>query len=128
MDDDCFDLSFGSLKVGEVTLTASDFPNLWGKIAYDSAHAEQQSPELARFNQFLELDRQSMKLIDVEHERDVSEELSAINAQLKSYRDYIDSADWYLIDKRGRKLPILCPVLRDNGEIVWRWGSPEETS
>jgi hypothetical protein len=28
---------------------------------------------------------------------------------------------WHLIDEPGQRLPILCPILRGNGEIEWRW-------
>jgi hypothetical protein len=118
------DLVFGSIKVGVVTPTDSDFPNLWGDITYHPALANPQSPEAARIAKFVALNQESTRLVDMEHEQDVSRELAAVNAELEGYQDYIESEDWYLIDADGRRHPILCPVLRGPGEIVWRWGLP----
>lgn len=109
------------MKVGRVIDDDSDFPNLWGRISYDESLLHPQTEEQRRLAKFVELDRQSMQLIDIEHERDVSQELTAIIAQMEQYQDYIESDDWHLIDDQGAKHPILCPVLREGGEIVWRW-------
>jgi hypothetical protein len=121
MNDKSYDLYFGSLKVGVVTQTDSDFPNFWGDIENDPALLEPQSDEAARFVRFLSIDRESIRLVDTEHEHDVSCELAAVNAELEAYSDYIESEDWQLIDSRGRRLPILCPIFRQSGAIVWRW-------
>jgi hypothetical protein len=122
MDGDRFDLYFGPLKVGVVTRTDSDFPNLWGGITYDPALSEQRSPEVTRFVKFVALNRESIRLLDMEHEHDTSREQEAVNAELEAqYMDYVESEDWHLIDEQGRVLPILCPILRGDGEIVWRW-------
>jgi hypothetical protein len=116
-----YDLYFGSLKVGVVTQTDSDFPNLWGDISYDRAVSEPRSEEAARLARFVELNRESIRLVDLEEE-DTSREQKVADAELDAnYMDYIDSEDWHLVDERGRKLPILCPLLRGSSEIVWRW-------
>jgi hypothetical protein len=119
-----YDLVFGSLKVGVVIQTASDFPNLWGDIEYDPALAKSRSPEVARFVRFVTLNRESTRLVDIEDEQDVSRELAEVNAELEGYTDYIESEDWYLIDADGRRFAIMCPILRGSGEIVWRWDLP----
>jgi hypothetical protein len=121
-----YDLVFGSIKVGVVTPTDSDFPNLWGEITYDPRLENPQTPDAARFAKFVALNRESTRLVDMEHEQDVSRELDAINAELESYNDYIESEEWYLIDASDTRLRILCPVLRGTGEIVWRWGLPDK--
>jgi hypothetical protein len=126
MDGDRFDLYFGSLKVGVVTQSNSDFPNLWGNIAYDPALVEPRSAELARFVKFVVLNRESTRLLDREHEHDTSREQEAVGAELAAhYMDFVESEDWHLIDNQGRLLPILCPILRGDGEIVWRWNPGE---
>jgi hypothetical protein len=121
-----YDLYFGTLKVGIVTEIDSDFPNLWGDIAYDPALLKPQAGEIARFVKFVELNRESTKLVDMEDEQDTSREQDAVNAELVAYMDYVESEDWHLIDTRGRALPILCPILRGSGEIVWRWNPKKD--
>jgi hypothetical protein len=116
-----YDLHFGSLRVGVVTQTDSDFPNLWGAIVYDAALVKPRAGKAARFAKFLALNRESTRLVDMEHEHDTSREQAAINAELEGFADYIESQDWHLVDERGRELPILCPIFRGDGEIVWRW-------
>jgi hypothetical protein len=118
MNGERYDLVFGSLKVGVVRQTDSDFPNLWGEIIYDPGLENAQSPKVRRFVQFVSLNRESTRLIDMEHEQDVSRELAAVNAELEKYLDYIESEDWYLIAKDGRCVAIMAPILRGANEIV----------
>ena len=126
MDGQRYDLLFGKLKVGVVTQTKSDFPNLWGEIVYDRALDKPKSAILRRFVKFILLNRESTRLIDIEHEKDVSHELDAVNTELESYKDIIESEDWYLQDERGRRVAILSPVLRGESELVWRWDLPSQ--
>ncbi len=117
-----YELYFGSLRVGVVTQTASDFPNLWGDLAYDRSVLERQSEEAARFCKFVELNHESTRLVDLEDKQDTSREQEAVSAELVAhYMDYVESEEWHLLDEGGRKLPILCPILNGSGEIVWRW-------
>jgi hypothetical protein len=84
--------------------------------------SEPQAEEAARLARFVELNRESTRLLDLEDKQDTSREQKLVNAELEAnYLDYIESEDWHLVDKRGRKLPILCPLLRGSGEIVRRW-------
>ena len=49
---------------------------------------------------------------------------ATVNAELEAkYLDLIESEDWHMVDKQGRTLPILCPYLRDNGEIDWTYNT-----
>lgn len=122
MDGERYDLYFGSLKVGVVTQADGDFPNLWGTIAYDPALSDPQSPEAVRLTRFISLNKESTRLMDLEDERDTSREQEAVNAELEAdYAVYVESEEWRLIDGRRLELPILCPILREDGEIVWRW-------
>ncbi len=122
MADQRYDLYFGSLKVGVVTQTDSDFPNLWGSITYEPTVLKRQSAETSRLARFVELNRESTRLADLEDQQEASREQEAVSAELEAnFMDYVESEDWLLIDERGRELPILCPILRDPGEIVWRW-------
>jgi hypothetical protein len=92
-----FDLCFGSLKVGVVTQTDSDFPNLWGSLTYDPALANPQSAEVARLAKFVALNRESTRLVDMEYETDTSREQEVVNAELEAhYADYLESEDWHL--------------------------------
>jgi hypothetical protein len=122
MNGDGYDLYFGALKVGAVTETDSDFPNLWGDIVYETAFSEPQSGEMARLAKFVALNRESTRLADLEDEQDTTHEQEVVNAELEAYADYVESADWHLIEQGGRELPILCPIFRGPGEVVWRWG------
>jgi hypothetical protein len=124
MDGNHFDLYFGALKVGVVTQSASDFPNLWGTIAYDPSLAEPRSAEVVRFVKFVVLNQESTRLMDMEHEPGMPREQEALCAELEAhFNDYIESEEWHLIDKQGQRLPILCPILRGSDEIVWRWNA-----
>jgi hypothetical protein len=96
MDSDRFDLYFGSLKVGVVTQSVSDFPNLWGNIAYDPSLSGPQSAQVARFFKFVVLNQESARLLDMEHEHDISREQEAVDAELEAhYKDYIESEQWH---------------------------------
>lgn len=122
MNGDRYELYFGPTKVGIVTETDSDFPNLWGDIVYDLAGLNPNTEQGARFLRFLELSRESTRLVDLQHERDTSREQAAVNEELEArYLDYVESEEWHLIDARGNRVPILCPILCGPGEIVWRW-------
>lgn len=58
----------------------------------------------------------------MEEERDTSQEQEAVSAELEAhYKDYVESEDWCLIDEQRHKLSILCPILRWDNTIVWRW-------
>ncbi len=116
-----YDLFFGTQKVGVVTDVDSDFPNLWGRIVYDESLSDPRTDEGARLARFVELNRESIRLIDIEHERDVSQELAALNTELEGYNDFIETDRWRLIDESGKEHPILVPIFRPGGEIVWRW-------
>ncbi len=122
MDGECYDLFFGSLKVGFVTRTDSDFPNLWGTVAYEPWVSQPHSPAEQRFAQFAALNKETTRLVDMGHEVDVSREQEAVSAELEAgFMDYVESEDWWLVDRHGRRLPILCPVLRGDSDLVWRW-------
>jgi hypothetical protein len=100
----------------------SDFPNLWGTIAYDRSLAEPRSAEVTRLVRFVVLNQESRRLWDMEHEHGSSREQEAVDAEREAhYKDFIESEQWHLIDKQGQRLPILCGILRGNNEIVWRW-------
>jgi hypothetical protein len=116
-----YDLYFGDIRVGAVTEKDSDFPNLWGAITYDESMSQPISDERTRLARFLELNQESIRLVDIEHEQDVSSELDAVSKQLEAFNDYIETDDWRLVDETGNSLPILVPIFRHDGEIVWRW-------
>ena len=116
-----YHLFLGELKIGKVVERDADFPNLWGRIEYETPLISPMTDEQKRLAEFLDLDRRSMALIEVEHERDVTEELESLCVQMEPYQDLIDSEDWRLIDEAGKIHPILCPTLGQSGEICWRW-------
>lgn len=122
MDGDRYDLYFGALKVGVVLQTDSDFPNLLGTVVYEPWLAQPQSSEAIRLTRFVALNKESTRLVDVEHEEDISREQAAVNAELEAeYMDYVESEQWRLVDRSGRELPIPCPIFRGKGDLVWRW-------
>ena len=122
MTSERYGLYFGSLKVGVVTKTDSDFPNLCGSITNDPALSKSPSPEAAGVARFVALNKESTRLVDMEHEQDTSREQAAVNAELETgYMEYVESEEWRLFYDRGRELPILCPIFRWDDDIVWRW-------
>ena len=122
MKGDRYLLYFGLLKIGVVTETDSDFPNLWGEIAEEPELAEPRTDEIVRLARFLALNREATRLADLEDAQSMGPEQEAVNAELETRStDDIESEDWHLIDELGRKMPILCPILRGPIEIVWRW-------
>ena len=48
--------------------------------------------------------------------------------QLEAFNDYIETDDLVLVAESGKRLPILCPILRHGGEIVWRWNPSDNSS
>jgi len=120
-----YELHFRDMKIGDVTEDDADFPNLWGTIAYNKSLECPISEEQKRLARFIELNQDSIRLVDLEHEQDVSDELDAINKELEAFNDYIETDDWFLIADNGKTLPILCPILRYDCEIVWRWNTRE---
>jgi hypothetical protein len=122
VDGERYDLYFGSLKLGVVTQSDSDFPNLWGTMAYEPWLSSPPSPEAVRLARFVALNKESTRLVDLEDQADTSREQAAVNAELEAgFMDYVESEDWWLVDRRCRKLAILCPILRGDGDLVWRW-------
>ena len=124
MDGDRYDLYFGALKVGVVTRTDSDFPNLWGTIACELWLSSPRSREEERLVRYFALDRECNRLLEVEHEVDNFREQAAIIAEIEAeFMDVVESEEWRLVDGGGGELPILCPGFHDDGGLVWRWGS-----
>lgn len=121
-------LCLREIKIGIVTENDCDFPNLMGTIIFDESLTQLSSGEGKRLARFLELNKESSRLVGIEHEQDVSIELATVNKQLEDYIDYIDTQDWILITDNGKELPILCPIFHTNGEIVWRWDIREASN
>jgi hypothetical protein len=120
-----YELYFGQLRIGVVRHVDGDFPNNFGRLTYERWLADPRTAAQKRFARFAELNRECTRLVDQEHERDVSTELAAVNAKLEAkFTDYMDSPEW-LVDRDGKDELILCPILRSlprrQHEIVWRW-------
>jgi len=121
VDGERYELYFGSLKVGVVTQKDSDFPSLWGTVAYEPWLSSPRSREEERLVRFFALSRESVRLLDMEHDVGTSPEREAVEAEIEArYMDFVESAEWRLVDPAGRELPILCPVPGED-DLVWRW-------
>lgn len=121
MDGEQYDLYFGFLKVGGVTQSHSDFPNLWGSVAYEPWLSSPRSPVEEHLVRFVALSEESSRLIEVEHEVDNSREQAVVDAEMEAkYMDLIESEEWWLVDREGREMPILCPIFSEGG-LVWAW-------
>jgi hypothetical protein len=118
-------LFHGLLKIGVVTEDDADFPNMFGAIAYEPWILEPRDPDEKRLARFVELNCESTRLVDLEDEVDTSAESEKIDAELGQYQDLVESEEWWLVDDVGKKVPILCPMLRTS-EIVWRWDPGRE--
>lgn len=117
-----YDLRFGSLQVGIVTHTGSDYPSQRGNIVYTPVVSRSLSDQMARLVKFLNLSRTSTARIDTESDQRVSEPQQAANAELATnYRDFIESEDWRLADASDCELPITCPIFHGDRAITWRW-------
>jgi hypothetical protein len=128
MHGDQFDLYFGPIKGGAVTETGGDPPDVQGMIVYDLALSGAQSADAVRLVKFIALTKESERLAIMKHDPETAEYGVAVNAALEAkYLDIFESDQWRLIDKHGRVLPVLYPIFRKNGEIVWVW-SPDEVS
>lgn len=116
-----YKLYFRRVLIGDVVESDSDFPNVYGVISFADSVTHPASVEDSRVARFLDLSRESTRLVNAEHDRDVSIELRAVNLALIAFNEYIFSNDWRLVDESGEALPILCPMVHDSDEIVWRW-------
>ena len=133
MPDERYELYFGARRVGAVTQLDSDFPNLWGRIAYDASIARPQTPEDQRMARFVELSIESMRLLmgddtyDEDDDDDDGGEMNPVDAELeREFMDLVETNGWRLIDAQGKVEPILCPAFHPDDEIVWRWGVADE--
>lgn len=115
------ELKFGNTLVGLITLTDADFPNVWGEIVLDGSLVNPACAERTRMAEFIRLNRECTRLADIEHEQDVAYQLDAVNKQLECYSDYIGTNDWVLISPDSETAGIMCPIFRDDNELVWRW-------
>ena len=116
-----YDLLLGDTRIGSVSQTDTEFPNLSGTIEI-AATIQQATSEFAQeLKEFIRLNCECTRLVDVQDDQDVGDELQAVNQQLQAYQDLIERDDWLLIDPLGKRHPILCPILRNGNEIVWRW-------
>ena len=122
MPDERYELYFGTRRVGAVTLRDSDFPNLWGSIAYDASITRPKSPEDRRMARFVELSIESMRLLMSDEDEDEDDDINPVDAELeRDFSDLVDTNNWRLIDAQGKVEPILCPAFHPDDEIVWRW-------
>jgi hypothetical protein len=127
MDWDRFTLFFGPMEVGVVFQVEGDFPNQWGNIAIDPALTDPVTAEAMRMARFIVLNRESTRLADLHDGGELSREQEAVEAELAAMgQAFIDSEDWSLVNVLGHRLPILCPIFRDDDEIVWWWNSGSE--
>lgn len=127
MDGEQYDLDFGSRKFCVVVPLDSDFPNLWGAITYEPWVSRPRSPEEQRLARFLALNKENTRLADLGRDGEGARAEAAVNAELEAaFLDNIECDSWRLVDCRGQERPILCPILRGDGELVWRWDPGRE--
>lgn len=117
-----YELFLGTKKFGRVTEGDVNFPNLWGNLELDEWVTTPKSEADKQLARFVELNCESTRLVDRGDNDDlVDAELAAVNAKLEDFNRLVESDDWALVDDTGRRHEILCPILRYDGEIVWRW-------
>ncbi len=117
---DRYELFLGDRRVGTVVSSEQDFPSLWGTLELDPELSTSSASDATRMREFLALNLESTRLVDRDGETYESEKLAEVNRKLESFNDLIE-ADWLLIDAKGNRLPILCPILHHPNELVWRW-------
>lgn len=116
-----YELFFEDVLIGKIKYEANDFPNLFGDIAFSSEYLTSNSSKVRRIRDYLNLQAQSVELVEVENEKDVEKELNEMNAKLDQYMDMVETNGWCLISDKGEQLPILSPIIRTDGEVTWRW-------
>lgn len=116
-----YELYFSDTKVGTIEYLESDFPSLYGQIIFDEKYLISNEPEISRVKQYLKLQAESCRFLDIEHEQTVETELEKINSKLDEYMDLIETDEWYLVDIDRRKHCILSPIIRLDNEVTWRW-------
>ena len=127
MDFDRFTLFYGPMEIGTVFQVEGYFSDQWGHIALGRALVDPQTAEAMRLAQFIALNRESTRLWENSEPDELSAEKEAVTAELEAIgHGLFDSEDWCLVNILGHRLPILCPVFRDEDEIEWQWNSGTE--
>lgn len=110
-----YTLKYKDIEVGQIKGEEEDFPNLWGKLTKNESLTDE-----AIIN-FIELSIEESNLIEEDHLRDISKEMTVLEKQIEPYMYLIDSEEWVLISDGGEAEKILVPSFKSNNSIVWRW-------
>ena len=60
-------------------------------------------------------------LIELDYLQDITDELKALEQEIKPYMYFIESDDWILVSENKDELNILVPSFKSDNSIVWRW-------
>ena len=109
-----YELFLKDIHIGTVTETNWDMRSA-GDINYHFNYLDPSS----RLAAFIRLSiRESQCFEDGLEE---GEEFKAICKEVEEhFMDFVDSEDWYLLNEKQEKTPILCPIFHINNEIVWQ--------
>jgi hypothetical protein len=108
-----YDLCFGESRLASVTRTGADFPNLWGEFRLKESIRE--DDRLRHVVDYIDYSIRTAPLAEADQQDD------ARNAEEEKFIDLIDSNQWFLVDEKGQREPILIPIFHSEREIGWRW-------
>ena len=108
-----YDLCFGESRLASVTRTGSDFPNLWGE--YQLKEGIREDDRLRHVVDYIESSIRTAQLAEADQQNE------ALYAWEENFIDLIESNQWFLVDEKGQREPILIPIFHSKQEIGWRW-------
>ena len=108
-----YDLWFGESKLASVTRTGADFPSLWGE--YQLEEGIREDDRLRHVVEYIDYSIRTAPLFEAArpHVPRVDEE--------DNFIDLIESKQWFLLDEKGEREPILIPIFHSERDIGWRW-------
>ena len=110
-----FELYWSDLNIGSIVETNWDMRSS-GDISFKFDYLAEPS-ENKHLADYIKFSIQDSILLGEGVEDD--DLISAQAEEEKKFLDLINTTDWYLINDKGEKKIILCPIFHENDEITW---------
>ena len=104
-----YDLWFGEWQLASVTRTGGDFPNLWGEFQLKEGIRE--DDRIRHVVDYIDFSIRTAPLVHADQQDD------AWYAEEDDFSDLIESNQWFLVDEKGQREPILIPIFIPNGKL-----------
>ncbi|MDQ6530837.1 hypothetical protein [Flavobacterium sp. LHD-85] len=109
-----FELYWRDLNIGSIVKTYFDMRD-FGIITYKFDYLAE-IPENKHLADFIKHSIQVSILIE-EGDEEANDKMAEIEE--REFLDLIDTTDWYLINEKGEKKIILCPMFHEDDGITW---------